>query len=90
MLEFVVAMIAVVAAVTGAVLVLRTEWNRARCSWQAFEKTRKALSSEAAGGGYPGVVEDAESFTGTSVCGGAIERVSMAKLEAGRWRGKDR
>jgi hypothetical protein len=83
LLELVFSAAGVALVLAGAGWVLRAEWQRARCAYVVFERTHERLVGLPEQGVSVSVrvSERPGSVLGEGRCGGANERVEMAKLE---------
>ena len=82
-MELVLSAAGVALVLAGAGWVLKAEWQRARCAHLVFERTHERLVGVPERGISISVrvSEDASSVQGEGICGDAVERVEMRKLE---------
>ena len=81
LIEFVMGMaLASVIALGGASL-MRECWNRAHCSYIAFEATHARLTGRAGHWKDVWITEDAASVNGEAQCGRSREKVRLPKLD---------
>jgi hypothetical protein len=84
--ELLISSALILVTLSGAGWVLRAQWDRTRCAYLAFEKTRAKLQgSEVAWSAQIRFRENADSLETQVTCGGATEKVSLKKLEAVQW-----
>lgn len=89
LVETLIGVAALAAAIWGSAWVWKTHWQRARCAYLVFELTHARLVGSPfrpprAGFRYR-TFEDSESVSGEGVCGKVKERVRLGKLEAETW-----
>ena len=84
LIELLISSALITLTVTGAGWVLHAEWNRAKCEYLVFQKTRQGLNRlSGVSSNNPSVLltDNGSEITGEGQCGDAVETVRLNRLE---------
>ncbi|MEK6579608.1 MAG: hypothetical protein AABZ55_10315 [Bdellovibrionota bacterium] len=85
LLELVLGLLPLVAAITAGSFVFHAEWNRLKCSRLVFDAAHDALTGKALISTRYEILKTGETVSATWQCGDAHEQVILYSVESGRW-----